>query len=90
MIPFLSFHCQSPLKLIRQFETLGRALLQVPDLKFRKSTGGEWVLKLEDTPLGGDFVGSQLEALRLLIRFQPDLVLTDMFHGLFFLTKINT
>ena len=58
------------LKLIRQFERLGRALLKVPDLKFQTSTSGDWVLKINDTPLGADYVGPQLEAFKIVARFR--------------------
>jgi hypothetical protein len=56
--------------MIHQLEALAKVVLREPSAALKKSTGGEWVLRINnDVGPIADFSGAQREALAILYRY---------------------
>lgn len=56
--------------MIHQLEALAKVVLREPSAELKKSTGGEWVLRInDDVGPTTDFSGAQREALVILYRY---------------------
>lgn len=68
--------------MIKQLERIAQVLLQQPAAALKKSTNGEWVLKLtDDKHPFADFTGSEAEALQLLRQYQADIWIHFVLNG---------